>query len=681
MKDYIRLIGQRKGFYLTMLILSLLITIIGTNFHINISFKDGRNLVANLNNFVNQYSIVGFGFLTVLVFLLVFLNKFQMNDQKTKEFLETLPVKRITLELFDYVALSTMLILDGVVSMLLYIVRFGVKQGSDLSQLVVMFLYVFANYSFLYICMSEFKNLIIGAVFSGLFLAFSRVLPELIYDAIFVSNDAVLRILEKNGMTMRFETFFHYVQAICSPQFYFNHLRMIDGKCENDYFIPTIIMLTIIDLLFIAMVVILAKNRELSKGKLFYHNFLNVVFFGMSGLIFFFFLEEFTGGILALILTLVGEAVVICVLNKKSGRIRELPVVEMKRKKWPILSCAFVPYLLTTLAFSLTALYFYIVLSAEPIRRSFVSMFSTEQILCADIDWFSCYFSLDMIYGYMMFLLVGFIVFKCVLFAKETLPRREFYGTLPVKRNRAFVSRLLLDFGVCIIPMISVIAAAIGYLLFYQSFLIQHAGEDGLVYYKYQFKTIVKSVLSIDAIYDRINELIGQQLLWLLAGLGVAIFIIGIMYLIDAVVVSGIYKIVFTGAIGVFLFMASLITLEFIPDLEIIGIFFGVLWGYLTAPGVIVDAVLGLLMILLAGRICRKRDLSKSGFYIKNVQYLFAFISSMDFGMLMFLGMGCSFKPLPGMLMIIGMIALFCLMIYYFTPGRENAFKFRKKQK
>lgn len=120
MKDFIRLIGQRKGFYLTMLILSLLITIIGTNFHINISFKDGRNLVANLNNFVNQYSIVGFGFLTVLVFLLVFLNKFQMNDQKTKEFLETLPVKRITLELFDYVALSTMLILDGVVSMLLY---------------------------------------------------------------------------------------------------------------------------------------------------------------------------------------------------------------------------------------------------------------------------------------------------------------------------------------------------------------------------------------------------------------------------------------------------------------------------------------------------------------------------------------------------------------------------------
>lgn len=683
MKDYIRLIGQRKGFYLTMLIISLLITIIGTNFHINISMETKQNFVSHLDNLVNQYSVVGFAFVIVMVFCMILLNKFQMNDVKTKEFLETLPVKKSTLELYDYLVLSGILLLDGLISGHIHIVRFSIKAVGEWSQLVIMFLYVFAIYTFLYLCMSEFKNLIAGATFSGLLVAVSQIIVEIIYDTIFINSDWLLSKLSHNKIAIPLEGAFQYIRAVFSPRFYYSKLFMLSGgECRNIYFIPTIVMLTTLNLLLIATLVVLARTRELSKGKIFYHNFLNVFFLGLCGVTFFFMIAGFFGGVLALILTMIGEAIAIWFLTKKRGRIRELPVVERKVWKWPVLSEAMLPYLLAAVGVSIFVSYIFAAFFVEPNRVMFENIYLAENVLPFSIDSFSSVFSIHELYVYLAFPVIVFIILKCVLFAKEgTKARQEFYGSLPVKRSSAFLSKLLLDLGVCMIPMVTVILTSIVYLLHFRSFLVLNANTTGLAFPTLENGKMVMSYSSADEVLEIFNPLIAKQWLYIFAGLGLALFVMGILYLIDAVAVSGIYKIILTISTGVFLFMGSAIALNFVPDLDLLGIVGGLLWGDVTIPGVIIDAILGLLMIFLAGRICKKRDLSKSIFYIKNMQYLFAFIVSMDFGMLMFLGMGCRFQLLPGIFMIIGMVAIFFLVVYYYTPGRENGLKIKKKSK
>ncbi|MBQ7832582.1 MAG: hypothetical protein IJ336_03275 [Lachnospiraceae bacterium] len=690
MKDIITLIRQRKDFYLTVLVLTLLLTIVGAFYNLSVGNEDlnvklnidsgeqmlniltentnfymtGMSSEALMNGFMDNWTYMGFVGLNFVILVVIIFSYFNMRDKGTKEFLETLPVKKFALELYNYVALVGILLINIIVATMIHLLYIGsvnrqildlakhfpellgnivpadlvaVNNVSLLYQFGMLALYLVAMTTFWYVCSALFKMWPVGLTV-GVVLWFS--VSSWIYNIRYL-----LYGLSPDDNIM--ETF-SLIVAPFDPILYFNKFVWNGAKCSNPFTIYVAIVLIVMLFVMIGIMILHAYVRELSRGKLFYINALNVVSLLIGGI--WLYSESVgywgwggSGAVKATFVTVIAGVIAIYFLYHKKERTYKLTVTEKKSVKNPVLAQGLKSYLIATGIITLVVEYIDIGTNLEWLKHA-VSEWSQYY---EDATWLLNEFSMYWRYQFAMLVIAGFIIFKCISFAMEnTKASREFFETLPMSRTKVFCTKLLMDLGMLIIPLAIYSAVSIGYLLHFRGVLILH----------YDIPT------------SDFNVCIGEQFLLMGIILCMAIFFMGVMYLIDAVTVNGTMKNIFCGVAALFGFIVSMLLLEM--RIPLLMEFVAMVYGELNPFMAMVYLVLGILLLIFAGNQYIHRDKAKEIFYYKWAKYAFAILLSLCYLIFVLLGAIVEQSVIQYFLATMGSVLIFFLVVYYSTPGK-----------
>jgi len=190
-----------------------------------------------------------------------------------------------------------------------------------------------------------------------------------------------------------------------------------------------------------------------------------------------------------------------------------------------------------------------------------------------------------------------------------------------------------------------------------------------------------RNVLTIhyDIPVSDFNACIGEQFLLMGIMLCIAIFFMGVMYLIDAITVNGGMKNIFCGVAALFGIIASVLMLEF--QVPLLQDFAAVLYGELNPVAAMVYLVLGILLLIFAGNRYIHHDKAKEIFYYKWAKYVFATLLSLCY---LFFVLGSALyeqSVIQYLLAAVGTALIFFVVVYYCTPGKvaELRKRFAKK--
>ncbi len=703
MKDIMTLIRQRKEFYLTVLVLTLLLTIVGAFYNLSLgnnALADKLNITSEdqlesiltenaiiytagmsserlMDGFMDNNIYMGFWGLTLVILVVMIFGYFNMSDKRTKEFLETLPVKKIALELYNYVALMGILLFNIIVATVIHLLYMGsvnrqilalaerfpqllgnivptdliaVNTVSLLYQFGMLALYLVTMTTFWYVFSALFKKwaagLTIGVV---LWYSVSSWVYNIRYLLYGLSPDD--NIMES----------FRRIVAPFEPNLYFDKFVWDGAKCSNPFTTYVMVVLIVMLIVMIGIMILHTYVRELSKGKLFYVNALNVVFLLIGGIWLYSASTGYwgwggSGAVKAAFVTLIVGMIAIYLLYHKKERTYKLTVKESRAVKNPVLAQGLKSYLIATGTITLVVEYIDIGTNLEGLQYAISQWCQYYD----DAAWILSEFRMYWRYQFAMFIIAGFIIFKCITFAMEhTKASREFYETLPMSRVKVFCTKLLMDLGVIIIPLTVFTAVSIGYLMRFRNVLT--------LYY--------------DVPVTGFKSCIEEQFLLMGIILCMAIFFMGVVYLIDAVTVNGGMKNVFCGVAALFGFIVAFLALEArIPLLQDVA---AMLYGDLNPFVAMVYLVLGILLLIWAGNRYVHRDKAKEIFYYKSVKYVFAGMLSISY--MIFVMSGAYLEQLlyQYLLAVFGAVLIYFLTVYYCTPGRveELKKKLRKKKK
>lgn len=654
MKDILILVRQRKDLYLTALVFTLLLTVTGALYNLKLT----TSVEALVENFVCFGTYMNMTGVWLLILAIVALSHFQMNDRETKTFLETLPVKRVALELYRYAAVMGLLLINGIVAILISLIgvsRMHQSMTSLLYQFGMILLFLAVKTTVLFVGISLFKNWVVGGIVSV---------------CAFDLMDKIILYIGEESMGVHLPESLFKMMAVFEPRLYFERTLWEKGNCSNPYTGYVFIVLTGMLLALIAILLIHANIRELSGGRIFYVNTLNFVLLLAGGFTVFILAGEWLGIYPAVLLTVAAEVVAIYFFYHKKARVNKLAPIKRKRIKNPILAQSMRTYMIYALLIGCIVEYSYVFLIMEPCRQAHEEMIRSGAYVYWDspvwiLDTFDFY-SIYSIYGFLLFCIVEFILFQFFLFAGEGRHSvREFYATLPVKRMKAFYTRLYMDLTVFVIPFCCIIFTSIGYLLYYNQSL---------------------KAVGYTTFHTEICGLIGEQVLLIWSVLCIAIFIMGILKLIDAVTVGGKLKILFSSVTAIFLILFSVLVTEEVRSGLLYDVV-GFLLGYIEKMAIsFLYLLLGIVMLIAAGRLYRKREMAKEFFYYKPAKYVLAGLISLSYFLFVFLGAMIEDSILQILLAVLGSILLFCVTVYYCTPQvsrriEENLNKRRAERK
>lgn len=690
MKDMVLLIKQRKEFYLTVLVLTLLLTIIGAFYNLSVEtkalgfengldmvtetqlermltertdvFRDGLNSEALMRGFQKNYTYMGYVGVVLVIIVTMIFSYFNMSDKGTREFMETLPVKRFALELHNYIATIGIFLSNVIIVTIIHLIYFSHINGKILAlaekfpnilgamipanlvtvnnisllyQLGMMTLYLFAFITLLFLFTSIFKKWAVGLSI-GILFWFS--MSECLYS---------LRYWYEKDWDI--SDSFRMKVSVFDINLYFNNYRWDGSICTNSYTAYVVVALSVMIVLMIGCMIAHAYFRELSKGKIFYISFLNIVLLVCGGFHFFVWAEDWFLLPTAIIMTIAAELGLIYYLYHKKEKVHKLTVKE-KKKVWnPIVEQNAKSYLIATAVIILITEAVDISSNLDSLRYYFY-----DAVIWFDYDtWYLEYFKSAYRYQYAIIILAGFIVFKCIQFSMErTKASREFYETLPVSRMRTYCTKVLMDLSVITVPLLVFTGTAAGYLIYY---------NKRMSYFRPELD---------------IMTLVGEQFILLCVVLCIAVCLMGVMYLIDAVTVSGGMKDVYCGVATVFIFMITVIVLEnshfyFLYD------FVSVIYGNVNPVMALIYLFIGILLLTAAGYLYIRRDKAKEIFYYATAKYVFATMLSFVYLIFALTGAVGEQSIISYFLAVLGTVLIFVLSIYYCTPGQIT--KLRKK--
>lgn len=701
MKDIMTLIRHRKEFYLTVLVLTLLLTIVGAFYNLSVGNEDlaerlniateeqmanvlaenadfymaGMSSEGLMNGFMNNWTYMGFvGLIFVILVVLIF-SYFNMSDKGTKEFLETLPVKRIALEVYNYVALMGIMVLNIVVATIIHLLymsnvnrqivdlaeRFpqvlgnvvpanlvAVSVTSLLYQFGMLALFLLTMTTFWFVCSVIFKKWAVGLTI-GVILWYS--IKEWVYG--------VREVIHGLSSNAEINELYRRIAAPFDAKMYFSKFVWDGAKCSNPITTYVAIVLIVMLLASLGIMIAHAYARKLPGGKLFYVNALNIAFLLIGGIWLYLSSTGYwgwagSGPVKAAFITVIGEVIAVFLLYHKKEKTYKLAVKEKRTVKNPVLAQGLKSYLIATGIITLVTEAIDIETSLEWIQ------YAVEEWIQYNDDalWILNEFRMEWRYQFAMFIIAGFIIFKCIQFAMEnTKASREFYETLPISRARLYCTKILMDLGVIIIPLTVFTAVSIRYLMRFRNVLT--------LYY--------------DVPVSDFNACIGEQFLLMEIMLCIAIFFMGVMYLIDAVTVNGGMKNIFCGVAALFGIIASVLILEF--QIPLLYDFAAVLYGDLNPVAAMVHLVLGILLLIMAGNQYIHRDKAKEIFYYKWAKYAFATLLSLCY---LFFVLGSAIyeqSVIQYLLAAVGTALIFFVIVYYCTPGKvaELRKRFAKK--
>lgn len=701
MKDIMTLIRQRKEFYLTVLILTLLLTVVGAFYNLSVGNEDlaerlniateeqlanvlaenadfymaGMSSEGLMNGFMNNWTYMGFVGLIFVILVVMIFSYFNMSDKGTKEFLETLPVKRFALEIYNYVALMGILVLNIVVATIFHLLyisnvnrqivdlaeRFpqvlgnvvpanlvAVSATSLLYQFGMLALFLVTMTTFWFVCSALFKKWAVGLTI-GVLLWYS--IKEWVYG--------VREVIHGLSSNVEINELYRRIAAPFDAKMYFSKFVWDGAKCSNPITTYVAIVLIVMLLASLGIMIAHAYARKLPGGKIFYVNALNIAFLLIGGIWLYLSSTGYwgwagSGPVKAAFITIIGEVIAVFLLYHKKEKTYKLAVKEKRTVKNPVLAQGLKSYLIATGIITLVVEAIDIGTNLEWLQYAVSEWIQYTEDAVWIIEQFSMYWR----YQYAMFVIAGFIIFKCIQFAMEqTKASREFYETLPVSRAKIFCTKLLMDLGVIIIPLTVFTAVSIRYLMRFRNVLT--------LYY--------------DVPLSDFNACIGEQFLLMGIMLCIAIFFMGVMYLIDAVTVNGGMKNIFCGVAALFGIIASVLMLEFrVPLLED---FAAMLYGELNPVVAMVHLVLGILLLIMAGSQYIHRDKAKEIFYYKWAKYMFATLLSLCY---LFFVLGSALyerSVIQYLLAAVGTALIFFVVVYYCTPGKvaELRKRFAKK--
>ena len=701
MKDIMTLIRNRKEFYLTVLVLTLLLTIVGAFYNLSVGndgLEDRLNITSEeqmtnalaentvfyttgmsseglMNGFMNNWTYMGFVGLIFVILVVMIFSYFNMSDKGTKEFLETLPVKRVALEVYNYVALLGILVLDIVVATIIHLLyisnvnrqianlaeRFpqvlgnvvpanlvAVSATSLLYQFGMLALFLLTMTTFWFVCSVLFKKWAVGLTI-GVLLWYA--IKEWVYG--------VREVIHGLSSNAEINELYRRIAAPFDANTYFSKFVWDGAECSNPITVYVAIVLIVMLLASLGIMIAHAYARKLPGGKLFYVNAFNIVFLLIGGIWLYLSSTGYwgwagSGPVKAAFITIIGEVIAIFLLYHKKEKTYKLAVKEKRTVKNPVLAQGLKSYLIATGIITLVTEAIDIETNLEWIQYAVSEWIQYND----DALWILNEFRMYWRYQFAMFIIAGFIIFKCIQFAMEnTKTSREFYETLPVSRGKIFCTKLLMDLGVIIIPLTVFTAVSIRYLMRFRNVLTIH----------------------YDIPVSDFNACIGEQFLLMGIMLCIAIFFIGVMYLIDAITVNGGMKNIFCGVAALFGIIASVLMLEF--RVPLLYDFAAVLYGELNPVAAMVHLVLGILLLIFAGNQYIHRDKAKEIFYYKWAKYVFATLLSLCY---LFFVLGSALyeqSVIQYLLAIVGTALIFFVIVYYCTPGKaaELRKRFTKK--
>ena len=701
MKDIITLIRNRKEFYLTVLILTLLLTIVGAFYNLSVGndgLEDRLNITSEeqmanvlaentafyttgmsseglMNGFMNNWTYMGFVGLIFVILVVMIFSFFNMSDKGTKEFLETLPVKRVALELYNYVALVGILVLNIIVATVIHLLYIGnvnrqivdlaerfpqvlgnvipanlvaVSATSLLYQFGMLALFLLTMTTFWFVCSVLFKKWAVGLTIGVLLWYFIK---DWVYGV-----RAIIHGLESN---VEINELYRRVAAPFDAKMYFSKFVWDGAKCSNPITTYVAIVLIVMLLASLGIMIAHAYARKLPGGKIFYVNALNIAFLLIGGIWLYLSSTGYwgwagSGPVKAAFITVIGEVIAVFLLYHKKEKTYKLAVKEKRTVENPVLAQSLKSYLIATGIITLVVEAIDIETNLEWLQYAVSEWIQYND----DALWILNEFRMEWRYQFAMFIIAGFIIFKCIQFVMEnTKASREFYETLPMSRARLYCTKILMDLGVIIIPLTVFTAVSIRYLMRFRNVLTIH----------------------YDIPVSDFNACIGEQFLLMGIMLCIAIFFMGVMYLIDAVTVNGGMKNIFCGVAALFGIIASVLMLEFrVPLLED---FAAMLYGDLNLIAAMVYLVLGILLLIFAGSQYIHRDKAKEIFYYKWAKYMFATLLSLCY---LFFVLGSALyerSVIQYLLAAVGTALIFFVVVYYCTPGKvaELRKRFAKK--
>ena len=690
MKDIMILIRNRKEFYLTVLVLTLLLTIVGAFYNLSVGndgledrlnitseeqmanvlaentafYTNGMSSEGLMNGFMNNWTYMGFVGLNFVILVVMIFSYFNMSDKGTKEFLETLPVKRVALELYNYVALMGILVLNIVVTAVIHLLYMGnvnrqivdlaerfpqvlgnvvpanllaVSATSLLYQFGMLALFLLTMTTFWFVCSALFKKWALG-------LTVGVLLWYAIKDCVYGVRE-IIHGLESN---LEINELYRRIAAPFDANMYFSKFVWDGAKCSNPITAYVAIVLIVMLLASLGIMIAHAYARKLPGGKLFYVNALNVVFLLIGGIWLYFSSTGYwgwggSGPVKAAFITIIGEVIAIFLLYHKKEKTYKLAVKEKKTVKNPVFAQGIKSYSIATGIITIIVECIDIETNLEMLQHAVSEWIQYTE----DAVWILNEFRMEWRYQFAMFIIAGFIIFKCIQFAMEnTKASREFYETLPMSRARLYCTKFLMDLGVIIIPLTVFTAVSIRYLLRFRNVL-----------------TLYYDIPTTD-----FNACIGEQFLLMGIILCIAIFFMGVMYLIDAVTVNGGMKNIFCGVVALFAFMASVMVLEFrIPVFENFAAMFTGELNPIVAMGYL---GLGIVLLIFAGRLYIQRDKAKEIFYYMWAKYVFAIFLSLSYLIFVLSGAILEQSVIQYLLAAMGTVLIFFLIVYYCTPGK-----------
>ncbi len=665
MKDLLLLLKERKDYLLVFLFTTVTITLCGT-FHILSTYGNHALLKQTpteqqilltleqtpeiftrgiaggqlLQCFRENHSVLchNTAFLMVIAVLILLFYGFQ--QKQTREFLESLPVKKTALELHGYVAATALLILNffvgGVTGLLTLTMRNYaiaslakefpellesvipenlVLQGNlaFLSQLLLAFLSLFAAMTLLYLCSCLFKNRYFGIL-----------VGTLIYISLPSFWDSFCKLFLKKNTAMKESVLTLFGE---SPAF-----------------------LILLLLFMIGTLLLLVRTKDLSKGYFMFSRPLEVSFLLGSGAYCVILLADRFDFIIGLVTVVIAELLAIFFLIPGKNTKKKPTITKHASSKLPLIKSGLSSHLLAGGILSLIVIYKLSSLTYVIMTDYFSvwHVFSTA----SDNHFLDFLGTPYLLYPDFNIILVGLFIFKGIKFLTEQKKStREFLETLPATRGQVYFSKILLD-------LVVVLIALFAYMLVNFSFRIYFNNVVGNPLL-YRWDDIIPAVMP--TLYS-------------------AFFVIGICNLIDAFVVSGGLKAIHSIVTVVFLLFIVLLPLDFLPreyywmaeDFLYSGLPFG-----------IVSFFLGLLFILIACLVYCKRDTSKQGFYYAFGKHMFAL--QLTFIYATFTVFTLITNPeakdtslFPG---VAGCILIYGITLYFCSPGRIAKRKAKKANK
>ena len=432
---------------------------------------------------------MGFVGLNFVILVVMIFSYFNMSDKGTKEFLETLPVKRVALELYNYMALMGILVLNIIVATVIHLLYMGnvnrqivdlaerfpqllgnvvpanlvaVNATSLLYQFGMLALFLLTMTTFWFVCSVLFKKWAVG-------LTIGVLLWYAIKDCVYGVRE-IIHGLESN---LEINELYRRIAAPFDANMYFSKFVWDGAKCSNPITAYVAIVLIVMLLASLGIMIAHAYARKLPGGKLFYVNALNVVFLLLGGIWLYFGSTGYwgwggNGPVKVAFITVIGEVIAVFLLYHKKEKTYKLAVKEKRTVENPVLAQSLKSYLIATGIITLVVEAIDIETNLEWLQYAVSEWIQYNE----DALWILSEFSMHWRYQFAMFVIAGFVIFKCIQFVMENKKAsREFYETLPVSRARLYCTKLLMDLGMLLIPLTVFTAVSISYLMQFRDVL------------------------------------------------------------------------------------------------------------------------------------------------------------------------------------------------------------------